>query len=249
MLTAAQVRRIDGSAVFTATRSPYLVVDDELCIRAVNTAYSVATGRSREALVGVPMFEAFPSNDADPADDGARRLAESFASVFSAGTRHHMGIQRYDIPRDDEPSEFIFKVWTPVNSPLRDDGRTVAVLHHIEDATVLFSPVSGSPDPMPDSAETPTPPPPETGDEWVQLVSALREAREHNAQLRAKCEQLATAVDSNREIGAAIGILMAGTGTSQPDAFQTLVRLSQQSHRKLRDVAADLVRRFNDDPK
>ena len=51
----------------------------------------------------------------------------------------------------------------------------------------------------------------------------------------------AIAVETNREIGAAIGILMATQQLNQTQAFDALRAESQHSHRKLRDVASDVV--------
>ena len=40
-----------------------------------------------------------------------------------------MGVQRYDIPDRQNPGEFIYRVWTPMNSPIKDgreDSRRAA---------------------------------------------------------------------------------------------------------------------------
>ena len=63
---------------------------------------------------------------------------------------------------------------------------------------------------------------------------ALYEAEDHAANLE-------TALESNRDIGAAVGVLMAHHQVTQQDAF-TLLRVASQSlHRKLRDVATEVV--------
>jgi GAF domain-containing protein len=54
-------------------------------------------------------------------------------------------------------------------------------------------------------------------------------------------EQLAEAMQSRAVIEQAKGVLMATEKCSADDAFQLLVRLSQRSHRKLRDLAQQLV--------
>lgn len=56
-------------------------------------------------------------------------------SVFRRGVRHWMGVQRYDAPDPRNPGAFIYKVWTPVNSPIKERKKTVAVLHHVQDVT------------------------------------------------------------------------------------------------------------------
>ena len=47
---------------------------------------------------------------------------------------------------------------------------------------------------------------------------------------------------TNREIGTAVGILMATHGISRDEAFGMLSQASQRLNRKLRDIAAGIVR-------
>jgi signal transduction histidine kinase/DNA-binding response OmpR family regulator len=54
--------------------------------------------------------------------------------------------------------------------------------------------------------------------------------------------QLRQALQSNRTIGTALGIVMARYELDRERAFQVLVRTSQQSNRKLHDVATEVVR-------
>ena len=54
-----------GSATFMGDPTPKVVVDRQFVIRAVNLAYSRATGRKERELVSVALFEAFPANPAD----------------------------------------------------------------------------------------------------------------------------------------------------------------------------------------
>jgi hypothetical protein len=73
---------------------------------------------------------------------------------------------------------------------------------------------------VPDSLESVT----------IELAAARREIAE-----------LKTAVVSNRNIGAATGILMARHGLTQQQAFDAMRGESQRSHRKLRDVAEEVL--------
>ena len=57
-----------------------------------------------------------------------------------------------------------------------------------------------------------------------------------------QARQLQDGLLSNREIGIAIGILMSYHRVGADDAFAILRRTSQQTNRKLRDVAADVLR-------
>jgi GAF domain-containing protein len=60
------------------------------------------------------------------------------------------------------------------------------------------------------------------------------------ARLRRRADDLGHALESNREIGVAIGILMAQHRITRDEAFDLLVQSSQWLNRKLRDVAAEV---------
>ena len=68
----------------------------------------------------------------------------------------------------------------------------------------------------------------------ISTLVALHEAQHEAGHLQ-------TALQTNRQIGAAIGVLMAHHKITEPDAFALLRATSQTLHRKLRDVAADVV--------
>ena len=67
----------------------------------------------------------------------------------------------------------------------------------------------------------------------------LREKAVGEAEHRA--EQIRSALDSNRLIGTAVGIVMASYQLTAKQGFQLLVRSSQHANSKLRDVAATVV--------
>jgi hypothetical protein len=56
-----------------------------------------------------------------------------------------------------------------------------------------------------------------------------------------RIDHLETALLTNREIGVAIGILMARELLTQEQAFDLLRMASQHTHRKLRDIASDVI--------
>jgi transcriptional regulator with GAF, ATPase, and Fis domain len=65
---------------------------------------------------------------------------------------------------------------------------------------------------------------------------AMSSAREHE-----RVDDLETALQSSREIGMALGVLMGRGNMTQDQAFTLLRRASQQLHRKLREIAAEVV--------
>jgi ANTAR domain/GAF domain len=61
------------------------------------------------------------------------------------------------------------------------------------------------------------------------------------AQQHRRADGLAEAVQSNRDIGAALGVLMARLLVTREQAFDLMRIASQRSNRKLRDVAQDVL--------
>ena len=70
---------------------------------------------------------------------------------------------------------------------------------------------------------------------WV-VSTALQTARQ-----RERAAHLEIALESNRHIGSAIGILMARELLTGDQAFERLREASQRLHRKLRDVADEVI--------
>jgi hypothetical protein len=135
VLSRAATAAITSSAWFSDPGAPYLLLDTRLRICEVNPAYERATGQPREALLRAHLFDAFPDNPADPAADGVAELSRSIDRVLRGGARSWMGFQRYDVPDLQAPGAFLLRIWAPVNAPVRERGRTVAVLHHVQDVT------------------------------------------------------------------------------------------------------------------
>jgi ANTAR domain/GAF domain len=61
------------------------------------------------------------------------------------------------------------------------------------------------------------------------------------AEQRRRAEGLASALQSNRDIGAALGVLMARLLVTREQAFDLMRIASQRSNRKLRDIAQDVL--------
>ncbi len=91
-----------------------------------------------------------------------------------------------------------------------------------------------TPQPAVDASNDGSSPTPSAATEREGLARQLEKVEETNAGLL-------NALTSNREIGAACGILMAQRRLTYEAAFDELRRHSQQTHRKLRDVAADVL--------
>jgi hypothetical protein len=75
----------------------------------------------------------------------------------------------------------------------------------------------------------------------ISLATELLQAEQRLARANNQVANLEIALTSNRDIGTAIGILMNSHLITQAQAFSMLRTASQHGHRKLRDVANDVI--------
>ncbi len=102
----------DHRSLFEAAPSAHLVLAADaprFTIVDANTAYLLATGTERAAIVGRGLFEVFPDNPDDPRADGVRNLRASLERVSATRQADAMTVQRYDVrrpirPREERPS-------------------------------------------------------------------------------------------------------------------------------------------------
>jgi two-component system, response regulator / RNA-binding antiterminator len=211
---------------FVASAAPYLVLDRELCIRAVNPAYERATLQPAAALLGCNVFDAFPDNPTTPESRSVANLTRSLETVLRRSRRDRMAVQRYDVPSPKRDGTFIRKVWSPTNSPLPDaDGRTVGVLHHVEDVTASVG-----------TSETDV-----NSCSVGELASALAREQRVTSALDIENANLNIALQTSRQIGMAIGIIMSRHKVTDATAFGMLREVSQCTHRRVRDIALDII--------
>jgi PAS domain S-box-containing protein len=125
--------------LFESAPGCYLVLapDRKFTILAVSNAYLRATMTDRQAILGRGLFEVFPDNPDDPAATGVSNLRNSLETVLRERRPNTMALQKYDIRRpDSEGGGFEERHWSPVNSPVLDDGGEVAyIIHRVEDVT------------------------------------------------------------------------------------------------------------------
>jgi GAF domain-containing protein len=114
---------------------------------------------------------------------------------------------------------------TPVRSmlavPLVDDGRRDGALNLFADRAHAFTD---------ESTET------------AAVLAAFATVALSAARQAERADQLQQGLTTNREIGAAVGILMATHGISNDEAFALLSGASQRLNRKLQDIAKGIVR-------
>lgn len=252
-IAARKLRETGRSAAFQAVDAPYVILDRQLVIRAVNPAYEKATMRGAEELQDQYLFDAFPDNPDDPHANGVTQLSASLEHVLRHRSRHRMGLQRYDIPQRCAPGRFVKKVWLPVNSPIVEDEIVIGIVHHVEDVTDLELR-----EPSADPPQHETPPvhaaPPldeksaerartaaETERLLLRCLHALQEAREAHRACEHDAAMLRVALQNSRDIGTALGILMSQHKIGRDAAFELLRTASQHSNRKVRDLALEVV--------
>jgi GAF domain-containing protein len=114
---------------------------------------------------------------------------------------------------------------TPVRAmlavPLIDEGRRAGALNVFSDRIDAFD------------------------DEAVEnaaILASFASVALTGARHAMRAEQLEVGMATNREIGAAVGILMATHNITQDQAFELLSNASQRLNRKLRDIASGIVR-------
>ncbi len=127
-------------AVFTHSPIGHYLLSPtpEATILAVNDAFLKASGRTREELVGVSLFEAFPRNPDDPADTGETVLRRSLARVVATGQPDRLPAQRYPIPVVLPNGEMGYeeRFWTAVSTPVfGTDGAILCISHTTNDVT------------------------------------------------------------------------------------------------------------------
>lgn len=136
-MPASDPSPLDFEAIFSATASAYLMLDTSLMIVGVNDAYLRATERSRESVVGRHVFDAFPTNPAEPGASGVPILRRSLERVIETGTADHVEVLRYDIPTGPGPdAPFEIRYWSPINTPVFSrDGKLTHIIHQAIDIT------------------------------------------------------------------------------------------------------------------
>ncbi len=127
----------DYRRFFEEGENAVLVLDPSFRIIAVTNRYLAATMRSRESLVGLDIFEAFPDDPDDPTADATRNLRASLERARATGVADAMTIQRYNIERPTaEGGGFEERFWSPINTPVCDPGGAVlCILHQVTDVT------------------------------------------------------------------------------------------------------------------
>jgi signal transduction histidine kinase/CheY-like chemotaxis protein len=110
----------------------------EATVLAVNDAFLKESGRRREDMVGISLFETFPSNPDDPADTGESDLRKSLARVVATGKPDTLPAIRYPIRVQLPNGEVVFeeRFWDAVSTPIFcENGNILCISHTTSDVT------------------------------------------------------------------------------------------------------------------
>ena len=122
---------IDLAALFNAAPNPYVILDPALTIVGCNEAYLAVTARQRDDIVGLNIFDAFPS---DPDSPAGRMLRNSLAKVLAEAKSDELALIPYDTSRPDEPAAV--RYWSATHTPIFDaEGQVAFILQHTTDIT------------------------------------------------------------------------------------------------------------------
>jgi len=129
---------IDYEAVFRALPGPTLLLTPDLVILDANQDFLTTLGREPHEVIGLNVFDAFPTSPADPDRLGERRLRASLESVVATGERDTMELMRYDIEAPGRPGLFEERYWAVINTPvLGPAGEVILIENRSEEATFI----------------------------------------------------------------------------------------------------------------
>jgi PAS domain S-box-containing protein len=130
---------VNFESIFRVSPNPYMLLDRELRFVAVNEAYLRVTSSRFDDIVGRNLFEVFPNDPGDPANESSALLRESLLKVLETKAVDVLAFIPYAITveRDGETvNEERF--WSATHTPILDDtGEVAFILQHTVDVTEL----------------------------------------------------------------------------------------------------------------
>lgn len=111
-------------SVYRAIPIPLLLLETnspDFTIVAINDAACQTTGRSASALMGQPIFTAFPDNPYDSAATGVTNLQALLIKTIETKEQQSLKGLKYEIRRANEES-FEVRYWDITSTPIADDS-------------------------------------------------------------------------------------------------------------------------------
>ncbi len=119
---------MDFEAVFNSLPTPTMVMDTDFNIVAMNQAYLDVTGRTRENLVGLNVFMAFPAEG-----ESRRALQDSFERVRDHGVADVLPALRYPIAGENG---VVPRSWNCTHVPIHGaDGKVAFLVQNTQEVS------------------------------------------------------------------------------------------------------------------
>ena len=130
----------DHFLLFRSSPYPYLVLAPDLTIIDANDAYLRSVGRTKEDIVGLYVFDAFPENPDDPGSTNICEVKASLETAIATRAAHTTPFLRYSVPVETATGVvFEERFWNAMHTPaLRDDGSVAFVYQNAIDVTDLY---------------------------------------------------------------------------------------------------------------
>jgi PAS domain S-box-containing protein len=132
-------RSLSFQSLFQHSPNSYMVLDRQLRFVAANDAYLQVTGKRLDELIGRNVFDEFPHDPADPANQSAALLRQSLERVLATGRADVIAFIRYRVPRaEDGDGEGEDRFWSATHTPVHDEhGEVAYILQHTVDVSEL----------------------------------------------------------------------------------------------------------------
>lgn len=121
---------VDFEAIFNSLPSPFLVMDRDFNIVAVNEAFLETTKHTRDSLIGLNIFTSFPASG-----ESRRILQASLERARDQGLTDVLPTVSYAVAAEGRPQE---RLWCCTHVPVRDKSGAVAfVVKNAQDISDL----------------------------------------------------------------------------------------------------------------
>ncbi|MFE3846726.1 response regulator [Flavobacterium sp. LB3P45] len=127
----------DYKDFFNLSPALLLVLDTNFDLVAATDAFLKVTMTERKKIIGLNIFEVFPTNPDDLNADGEKNILASFNTVIKNKTTNTLPIQKYDIKKPQaDGGTFEVRYWKVSHSPILDAaGNVKYIIQNGEDIT------------------------------------------------------------------------------------------------------------------
>jgi PAS domain S-box-containing protein len=136
---------INFNSIFQSSHTPYILVNANLpdyTVAEVNQAFLTATKRTRESLLGKPVFEVFAANPDGSGDGVFDKIRSAFDTVIKTQQPVEIPAHRYDTV-DPETGKYREIYWISKIVPiLNDKGVPTHILHSPIDVSTQYTALS-----------------------------------------------------------------------------------------------------------